>query len=213
MRRCCDSPSAWPSPPACLPRQWPTLRACRDFSGSGGSACWQWRRCSWPVRCSATSPAARCARACGCVSDGRPLPHLQPVRGVVRCRRDDRQRRHHQHPRRRRRSVQPRLHLPEGHGARRSARRSRSPAAAAAPRAAPSGARSAGTKRSTRSPRTLSEVRAQPRATRGRRLPGQPDRSQLRLDHCTASCSCARSARATTTRPPRSTSCRTCSRR
>ena len=88
------------------------------------------------------------------------------------------------------------------------------PAPAAAAHAATAGRRSAGTRRSTRPPRGSREVQARARPRRGRRLPGQPHRPQLRRASCYGQLFLrSAAARATASRRPRSTSSRTCWRR
>ena len=143
-------------------------------------------RCSLAASCRGMSRGARCAPACGSVTETvhfRTCNLCEAMCGVAIESRTARRR----HPRRRGRPVQPRLHLPEGRRARTISTRSRSAAPAAAPRRRQAGTRSAGTRRSTTVASACATRPARARPRRGRRLPRQPDRPQPRRAHSSAS--------------------------
>ena len=87
-----------------------------------------------------------------------PHPNLPALRVDVRAARGGRGRPGAAHPRQRRRRLEPGLHLPEGHDARRPAPRPGPAARAAGARRRTAGARSSGTRRSPRCERRLRPV-------------------------------------------------------
>ena len=175
-----------PGDPVARPGLGRVWRATAPLSSPcGGAAC---DDPPWASAASSSSTSATClmrARASEYVHEREADRRLQPLRGDLRPRADDRGPRRRRRARQPGRSPVPRAHLPEGGGDRRRVRRPR-------PVAAPGPSRRRGHRRPVagdRLGRGVRPGRRQPRARdqrarrrRARRLPRQPQRPQPGVD-------------------------------